>query len=79
MNSQLTHNQTYAYRLPPTVIEQAHGYASYLENALFSDKETGGIGNSAFRYLVWFASNRLPSCWSYYPSSHSPLASAHHL
>ncbi|KAG1729353.1 histidine phosphatase superfamily [Suillus paluster] len=52
INSQLTHNQTYAYRLPPTYIEQAHGYASYHENAIFSDKEIGGIGNIAGRTIL---------------------------
>lgn len=52
MASQLTHNRTYAYRLPPTFIEQAHGYANYHENAIFSDKETGGIGNIAGRTIL---------------------------
>ncbi|KAG2047612.1 phosphoglycerate mutase-like protein [Suillus hirtellus] len=52
INAQLTHNQTYAYRLPPTFIEQAHGYANYHENAIFSDKETGGIGNIAGRTIL---------------------------
>ncbi|OAX32363.1 phosphoglycerate mutase-like protein [Rhizopogon vinicolor AM-OR11-026] len=52
MDSQLTYNQTYAYRLPPTLIEQAHGYANYHENALFSDKEIGGIGNIAGRTIL---------------------------
>lgn len=52
INSQLTHNQTYAYRLPPTLIEQAHGYANYHENAIFSDKQTDGIGNIAGRTIL---------------------------
>lgn len=52
VNSQLTYNKTYAYRLPPTFIEQAHGYANYHENAIFSDKETGGIGNIAGRTIL---------------------------
>ncbi|KAG0696629.1 histidine phosphatase superfamily [Suillus ampliporus] len=52
INSQLTHNQTYAYRLPPTLVEQAHGYANYHENAIFSDKEIGGIGNIAGRTIL---------------------------
>lgn len=54
MDTQLTYNQTYAFRLPPTLIEQAHGYANYHENVLFSDKEIGGIGNSAFHKIVLF-------------------------
>jgi len=52
MDTQLTYNQTYAYRLPPTLIEQARGYANFHENALFSDKEIGGIGNSAFHNIL---------------------------
>lgn len=47
MNTELIHNQTFAFRLPPTLIEQARGYANYHENAVFSDKDVGGIGNSA--------------------------------
>jgi len=45
MNTELSHNKTYAHRLPPTLIEQARGFANYHENALFSSKEIGGIGN----------------------------------
>jgi len=52
MDSQLIYNQTYAYRLPPTLIEQAHGYANYHENVLFSDKEIGGVGNIAGRTIL---------------------------
>lgn len=48
MNSQLTHNKTYAYRLPPTLIETARSLADFHENGVFSDKESGGVGNSTF-------------------------------
>ena len=46
VNSELTHNKTYAYRLPPTFIEQARHWANYHENGVFSDDDINGIGNS---------------------------------
>ena len=46
VSSELVHNKTYAHRLPPTFIEQIRGLADYRENAIFHDKELGGIGNS---------------------------------
>ena len=46
MSTQLTHNMTFAHRLPPTFIEQARGWADFRENAIFSDENMGGIGNS---------------------------------
>jgi hypothetical protein len=46
INSELTHNKTYAYRLPPTFIEQARYWANYHEHGVFSDKDIHGIGNS---------------------------------
>ena len=49
VNSNLIHNKTYAHRLPPTFIEQARGFADYRENAIFSDSQMGGIGNSTSR------------------------------
>ncbi|KAF5392342.1 hypothetical protein D9757_001448 [Collybiopsis confluens] len=52
MNSQLTHNQTYAYRLPPTLLETARGLADFHETGIFSDKESGGIGNIAGRTML---------------------------
>ena len=47
VNSELIHNKTYAHRLPPTFIEQARGYANLREDAIYSDKAMGGIGNSS--------------------------------
>lgn len=41
------HNKTYAYRLPPSLAGQARGLADWHENAVFSDKDIGGIGNSS--------------------------------
>ncbi|KAG8220466.1 histidine phosphatase superfamily [Butyriboletus roseoflavus] len=52
VNVQLIHNQTYAHRLPPTLIEQARGFANYHENAIFSSKDIGHIGNLAGRTIL---------------------------
>jgi len=52
INSELTHNKTYAYRLPPTFIEQARYWANYHEHGVFSDKDIHGIGNIAGRTLL---------------------------
>ncbi|KIJ57751.1 hypothetical protein HYDPIDRAFT_120380, partial [Hydnomerulius pinastri MD-312] len=52
LNTQLVHNQTFAFRLPPTMLEQARGFANYKENAVFSDKDVGGIGNIAGRTIL---------------------------
>ncbi|KAJ3823681.1 histidine phosphatase superfamily [Lentinula raphanica] len=52
MNSQLIHNKTYAYRLPPTLLETARGLADFHENGVFSDKQSGGIGNIAGRTML---------------------------
>jgi len=46
INTQLVHNKTYAYRLPPTIIEQARHWANYHEAGVFSDKDITGVGNS---------------------------------
>jgi lysosomal acid phosphatase len=52
MNSQYTHNKTYAHRLPPTFIEQARGLVNFHENGAFSDKELAGPGNIAGRTIL---------------------------
>ncbi|TFY75462.1 hypothetical protein EWM64_g8552, partial [Hericium alpestre] len=39
MNHELTHNKSYAHRLPPTFIEQARHWANYREDGVFSDKD----------------------------------------
>jgi len=52
MNTQLTYNKTYAYRLPPKLIETARGLADFHENGVFSDKESGGVGNIAGRTML---------------------------
>ncbi|KAG6331021.1 hypothetical protein ID866_8066 [Astraeus odoratus] len=52
LNTQLIHNQTFAYRLPPTLIEQARGYANYHEHAVFTDSDVNGIGNIAGRTIL---------------------------
>ncbi|KAG5635326.1 hypothetical protein H0H81_011720 [Sphagnurus paluster] len=52
MSSEFTHNKTYAYRLPPTLIEQARYYANFHEDGVFSDKDINGVGNIAGRTLL---------------------------
>jgi hypothetical protein len=51
MNHQLTHNKTYAHRLPPTLVEQARYWANFHERGVFSEPSMSGIGNSAFPIL----------------------------
>lgn len=51
MNDQLTHNKSYAHRLPPTLIEQARSWANFHEMGVFSDPAINGIGNSALPTL----------------------------
>ncbi len=50
MSAELIHNITYAHRLPPTFVEQARGWADFRENAIFSDENANGIGNSTFEF-----------------------------
>ncbi|KAJ7085515.1 histidine phosphatase superfamily [Mycena belliarum] len=52
MNTQLTYNQTYAYRLPPTLIDQARALADFHEDGVFSDAQANGIGNIAGRTVL---------------------------
>ncbi|KAG1804117.1 histidine phosphatase superfamily [Suillus subaureus] len=52
VSTELSHNKTYAHRLPPTLVEQARGFADFHENAVFSDKDVGGIGNLAGRTIL---------------------------
>ncbi|KAJ7617940.1 histidine phosphatase superfamily [Roridomyces roridus] len=52
LNTQLTYNQTFAFRLPPTYIEQARALADFHEDGVFSDAHPNGIGNIAGRTLL---------------------------
>ncbi|KAJ7027197.1 histidine phosphatase superfamily [Mycena alexandri] len=52
MSTQLTYNQTYAYRLPPSYIDQARALADFHEDGIFSDEEPNGVGNIAGRTLL---------------------------
>ncbi|KAJ6484066.1 histidine phosphatase superfamily, partial [Mycena sanguinolenta] len=52
MNTQLIYNQTYAYRLPPTYINQARALADFHQNGVFSDEHANQIGNIAGRTLL---------------------------
>ena len=83
MNTQLVHNKTYAYRLPPTLIKQARSLANFHENGVFSDKEIGGIGNSTSfpLFIVSPKSNKTNffsfSCRTYPHAHHSRLSRTH--
>ncbi|TFK50783.1 phosphoglycerate mutase-like protein [Heliocybe sulcata] len=52
IGTELTYNQSYAYRLPPTYIEQAQHWANIHENGVFSSKDINGIGNIAGRTIL---------------------------
>ncbi|KAJ7852242.1 histidine phosphatase superfamily [Mycena leptocephala] len=52
MNTQLTYNQTYAFRLPPTYIDQARALADFHQDGVFSDAQANGVGNVAGRTLL---------------------------
>ncbi|KAJ2922824.1 hypothetical protein H1R20_g14276, partial [Candolleomyces eurysporus] len=52
INSELTHNKTYAHRLPPTLVEQARYWANYHESGVFSDKDINAVGNIAGRTIL---------------------------
>lgn len=87
MNTELTYNKTYAYRLPPTLIEQARGWANFHENAVFSDKDAGGIGNIAGRTILSsiltalerIAFNDDPLKFFLIETSYQPLISLFHM
>jgi len=52
INTQVTYNQTYTYRLPSSYLDQAHALADYHEDGVFSDADANGIGNVAGRTLL---------------------------
>lgn len=52
VGTELTYNKSYAYRLPPTYIEQARHWANFHENGVFSSKDIGGIGNLPARTVL---------------------------
>ncbi|KAJ7697892.1 hypothetical protein B0H17DRAFT_1197222 [Mycena rosella] len=52
INTQLTYNQTYAYRLPPSYLDRARALADFHKDGVFSDAEANGIGNIAGRTLL---------------------------
>jgi hypothetical protein len=83
MNHQLTHNKTYAHRLPPTLIEQARHWANFHEQGVFSDTAVDGIGNSAFQirfslYLI-LADRRRCSRWTHNPPIDDQFIGAYRL
>jgi len=52
MNTQFTYNQTYAFRLPPGLVDQARALADFHEDGVFSDAKADGVGNVAGRTLL---------------------------
>lgn len=47
VSSQLTHNQTYAFELPPTFLEQTRALVNFHENGVFGGgSDLGDMGNS---------------------------------
>ncbi|KAJ7159608.1 phosphoglycerate mutase-like protein [Mycena filopes] len=86
MNTQLIYNQTYAYRLPPTYINQARALADLHEAGVFSDPDANGIGNIAGRTLLHtildsverIAFNDDPLKLMLIPTSYQPLISLFH-
>lgn len=52
MSNELVHNKTYAYRLPPTFMEQARHWANVREDAIFGNDDMHSIGNVASRALL---------------------------
>ncbi|KAJ6518482.1 histidine phosphatase superfamily [Mycena vulgaris] len=87
MNTQLTYNQTYAFRLPPTYIDQARALANFHEDGVFSDSQANGIGNIAGRTLLHtiltslerIAFNNDPLQFMLVQTSYQPLISLFHL
>ncbi|VDC05674.1 unnamed protein product [Peniophora sp. CBMAI 1063] len=49
ISEQNAHNKTFAYRLPPTYLEQSRHWANVHEELVFGDAGMGGIGNVAGR------------------------------
>ncbi|KAJ8074426.1 hypothetical protein PM082_015327 [Marasmius tenuissimus] len=86
ISTQLTYNQTFAYRLPPHVLERARTLANYHENGIFSDSKPSGIGNIAGRttlHLVLDALERMgfeqdPLKFSLIETTYQPLISLFH-
>ncbi|KAH8110497.1 phosphoglycerate mutase-like protein [Phellopilus nigrolimitatus] len=46
------HNETYAFRLPPTFLQQAQAWVDYHEHGVFTDVNFEGIGNIAGRTIL---------------------------
>ncbi|KAJ7150759.1 histidine phosphatase superfamily [Mycena filopes] len=54
MSTQLTYNQTYAYRLPPTYMHQARALADFHENGVFSDARANVAGRTLLHTILNF-------------------------
>jgi hypothetical protein len=47
VSSQLMHNRSYAYRLPPSMVEQSRAFVNLHQAAIFSSPDIGSVANSA--------------------------------
>ena len=50
LNTELIHNQTFTFRLSPTLVEQARGYADYHENTVFWERTS--VASETVRLLM---------------------------
>ena len=46
MNVNYIHNETYAFKLPPTFLAQARALADFHEHGVFTSAKGDGLGNS---------------------------------
>ncbi|EJD08254.1 phosphoglycerate mutase-like protein [Fomitiporia mediterranea MF3/22] len=52
LHTNYIHNETYAFRLPPTFLQQAQYWVDYHEHGVFTDVANRGIGNVAGRTVL---------------------------
>ncbi|KAI5119300.1 hypothetical protein M0805_008215 [Coniferiporia weirii] len=52
LHTNYIHNETYAFRLPPTFLQQAQAWVDYHEHGIFTGKYADGIGNIAGRTIL---------------------------
>ena len=57
INYNYIHNETYAYRLPPSFLQQAQFWADYHEHIVFTDPSMDGIGNGRAIFCLCSLSN----------------------
>ena len=50
INVNYIHNETFAYRLPPSFLGQARDLANFHEHGVYTDKTADGIGNGGYSF-----------------------------